>query len=179
MAEAAKQDWHDFRPVILIDQREKLPYTFQGYVTDKKQGEKPIRVTTRTCHLKTGDYTLEGFEDRVAIEKKSLEDWYHTLGQGRDRFEREFERLAKFQFAAVVIEATLTQIATEPPNFSQLNPKTSYRSLLAWMVRYPIRFIPCDCRPLAEVTTFRLLEKWLQEYGTEGDAIYAHTRHRT
>jgi hypothetical protein len=39
-----------------------------------------------------------------------------------------------------------------------------FRSILAWTVRFPtIHWIPAGPRRLAEVTTFRLLERFLKE----------------
>lgn len=48
---------------IVIDTREQTPYGFAKYDAE------PIRAA-----LPTGDYSLPGFEDRVAIERKSLDD---------------------------------------------------------------------------------------------------------
>lgn len=148
---------------VVVDTREQLPFSFAGMHCDGIDGGCPLTVPTVRGTLASGDYSLKGFEARVAIERKSLADWYGTLGKGRARFERELERLTQYEFAAVLIEASLTDIATNPPARSELSPKTVYRSMIAWTVRYPIRFIPCDCRRLAEVTTFRLLERFLKE----------------
>jgi DNA excision repair protein ERCC-4 len=89
---------------------------------------------------------------------------YGTLGQGRDRFERELARLAAMAWAACVIEATWPELCAEPPPHTQLPPKIVFRSILAWSVRYPrVHWFPAGPRRLAEVTTFRLLERWLKE----------------
>lgn len=148
------------------DTREQSPYAFQGIGWDASDGGGPgktLTIETVRGTLRSGDYSLVGYESRVAVERKSLADWYGTLGKGRDRFERELERLRSYDFAAVVIEASLTEMATAPPEFTQLNPKTVYRTFVAWQVRYPVKFIPCDGRRLAEITTFRLLERFLRE----------------
>ena len=46
---------------ILIDSREQLPFTFQAY-----------DVTPEVVGLPVGDYSLPGFQDRAAVERKSL-----------------------------------------------------------------------------------------------------------
>ena len=173
MAEATQQEeWHDFAHLVLIDQREKLPYTFEGLRADKRDGGGPLRVRTQTCYLVTGDYTIAGHEAGVAVEKKTLQDLYGTIGQGRDRFERELQRLNTLEFAAVVIEATWPEVCAEPPPHTRLPPKTVFRSILAWSVRYPrVHWFPCGERRLAEVTTFRLLERYVREKLAAG----AHT----
>jgi ERCC4-type nuclease len=45
---------------ILIDTREQIPFNFSRY-----------GVQTETDALPVGDYSIPGFEDRVAIERKS------------------------------------------------------------------------------------------------------------
>jgi len=154
-----------FAVPVVCDTREGLPYTFEGMLCDAADGGGPLVVPTVRGTLASGDYSLEGYETRAAVERKSLTDLYSTLGQGRDRFERELARLAAYDFAAVVVEATLAEIATRPPPHTEMAPKAVYRSILAWMVRYggKVQFIPAGPRRLAEVTTFRLLERFLKE----------------
>lgn len=151
---------------VKADTREQSPYTFEGIGWDKADGGgsgKSLTIETVRGTLTSGDYSLLGYEKRVAIERKSLADWYGTLGKDRDRFERELERLRSYEFAAVVIEASLTEMATKPPPHSELNPKVVYRTFVSWSVRYPVKFVPCDGRRMAEITTFRLLERFLKE----------------
>lgn len=149
---------------VVIDTRENLPYSFTGLSCDAADGGGPLTVPTVVGTLSSGDYSLLGYETRVACERKSLSDLYGTLGQGRDRFERELTRLAEMEFAAVVIEATWPEVCAEPPSHTKLPPKIVFRSILAWAVRYPrVIWLPAGPRRLAEVTTFRLLERWLKE----------------
>jgi ERCC4-type nuclease len=149
-----------FPRAILIDQREKGPYSFTGIHADADQGRRPIRVLTRTVKLATGDYSLVGLENEIAVERKSLEDCFSTLGQGRDRFIKELERLSGLKVAAVVVEAEWSTILNSPPEGSQLNPKTIIRSVLTWNVQFPTihwHFLPG--RRVAELVTFRVLER--------------------
>ncbi len=153
-----------FAVPVVIDTREQLNWEFEGMTCDQIDGGGPLTVPTVRGTLTSGDYSLLGYESRVAVERKSLADLYSTLGQGRERFERELERLAAMEFAAVVIEATWQEVCAEPPPHTQLPPKTVFRSILAWSVRYPrVHWFPCGPRRLTEVTTFRLLERWLKE----------------
>lgn len=149
---------------VVIDTREQLPFDFAGMTCDQADGGGPLTIPTCVNTLTSGDYSILGYETRVAVERKSLADLYSTLGQGRDRFERELERLAGYDFAAVVIEATWPEVCSDPPPHTQLPPKTVFRSVLAWSVRYPrVHWFPCGVRRLAEVTTFRLLERFVRE----------------
>ncbi len=154
---------------VVVDNREQRPFDFLGLRCDQADGGGPLTIPTVRGTLASGDYSLQGFETRVAVERKSLADLYSTLGQGRDRFERELERLAAMEFAAVVIEATWPELCADPPPHTELPPKIVFRSILAWSVRYPrIHWFPAGPRRLAEVTTFRLLERFLKEHLHEG-----------
>lgn len=153
-----------FAGTILIDSREQQPYAFVGLRADQRQGGGPLVIETRTAYLETGDYSLEGYTDRVAVERKSLNDLFGTIGQARDRFERELARLNEMDVALVVFEADWLTVFQEPPKFSKLEPKIVFRSVLAWVQRYPrVHWFPAPDRAFAEATTFRFLERFHRE----------------
>ena len=88
--------------IIVVDSREQLPYRWPDNLTVVKG-------------LSAGDYSVLGMENRVAVERKSLIDAYGTFGSNRERFEAELERLSKFDYAAVVIEASMFDALKNPP----------------------------------------------------------------
>lgn len=145
---------------IIVDTREQAGYKFTGFRADSRRGYAPLVVPIEMAALKSGDYSLKGFEGRVAVERKSKADAYSTFSQGRERFENELERLATMDFAAVVIEATLQSCLNDPPPHTKFTKKSFYRSYIAWMVRYRLPFIFCPTRTEAERTTLRILERW-------------------
>lgn len=147
------------RMIIIVDTREQLPYDF-ACITP------PPAVEVAT--LDAGDYSLKGFEGQVAIERKTLNDAYSTFGQGRRRFQVELERLAGYQFAAVVIEADWHTIVRRPPSRSRLNPKTVVASIAAWSQRYGVHFWTCPNREFAERWTYRLLERFWKDLMAPG-----------
>lgn len=52
----------------------------------------------------------------------------------------------------------------QPVEYTRWNPKSIFRSILAWQVRYGVHFHLCDSRRYAETITLRLLERfWLDE----------------
>jgi len=61
---------------VAFDTREQLPFSFQQIHMDRKRAF----VMTQKRTLQTGDYSIVGYEDRLCVERKSLEDLYHTLG---------------------------------------------------------------------------------------------------
>jgi hypothetical protein len=151
--------------VVVIDSTEQMPYSFATLRSDAKDGGLPLRVQTETHGLSSGDYSLKGFEGEIAVERKGgptgVEDLYATLGQRRAQFERELARLACYAYSAVVVEADWNRIINHPPVHSRLNPKTVYRSVVAWQQRYPgTHWWLCPGRQFAEVTTYRILERY-------------------
>lgn len=143
---------------VAVDDREKLPYSFTTLHANARQGGGLLLIPTARKRLALGDYSIEGHEDAVAIERKSLDDLDQSLPR-RVHFVGRLERMNERKFAAVVIEATWLQIASEPPSCSRMNPLSVVRSLFAWTVRFPrVHWIPAGSRAAGEAITYRLLE---------------------
>jgi len=138
--------------VVAIDTREQRPYRFA--VCERKT-------------LPSGDYSIIGLEDRIAIERKTKEDAYSSLGQGRARFERELQRLARFDYAAIVIEASLPEFL-QVPAFSRMNPKAAAASIVAWSVRYRVCVFFAGDRRHGNAITRQLLEKYWRYFRNGG-----------
>ena len=149
---------------IVIDTREQRPFAFASIRADARQGRRPVQVETIRRALAAGDYSIDGHESTIAVERKSVADLFGTLGKGRERFVRELDRLATYAVAAVVVEGEWSDVLLAPPDRSQLNPKTIYRSVIAWQQRYPrIHWWMVPGRAVAETTTFRILERFVKD----------------
>lgn len=157
---------------IIIDKDEKLPYAFTGLNADAVQLYRPLIVTTARRRIALGgtrlsiDYSLEGFESVVGVERKSHEDFCNTLvGHHRRRFERKLSIInATFSAFTIVVEAEWSTILFNPPDFSNASPKNLFRTVIAWQARYPrIHWLMLPNRRLAEQATFRILEKFWKE----------------
>ncbi len=136
--------------VVVIDTREQKPYRF---------------ARSEVKALASGDYSIVGLEDRVAVERKTKHDAYSSLGQGRARFERELQRLARFDYAAIVIETSLPDFLRAPA-FSRMNPRAAARSLIAWSVKYRVCVFFAGDRRHGNALTRELLEKfWRYQSG--------------
>ncbi|MBI2068965.1 MAG: hypothetical protein HYT79_00040 [Elusimicrobia bacterium] len=131
---------------IVVDSREKLPYEYPGAVCKA---------------LACGDYSILGYENHVAIERKTHEDAYSSLGSGRERFERELKRLASLDYAAIVVESTLDGFL-KAPAFTRMNPKAAVNSIIAWSVKYKVCVFFAGSRDMGRALTYRLLEKFLK-----------------
>lgn len=155
---------------VIIDTREQSPYQFRTFKADAKHKTqsgitRPLYIPVEIATLKTADYSVKGFETEIAIERKSLTDLFGTLGSGRERFERELERLSEFKVAHVVIEADWKTILESPPERTKLSPKSVFRSINAWEQEFPtIHWQFMWIRAIAEHKTFRILERfWNQK----------------
>lgn len=155
---------------ILIDSREQRPYTFDDMRANADQGHAIIKVPTRREALPIGDYMLGGLPHFV-VERKSAADLYSSISQGRANFEDRLRRMvSRFTWSAIVVEAELSDLLTNPPPHTQYSPKSLGRTLQAWSIRYSTVhwwFLPG--REAAERWTFRLLERFWADY--QGDKI--------
>jgi len=151
---------------IAVDTREQRPWTFQGLRADARQSHKPLNVQWEWVALAAGDYSIVGMETEVAIERKSLADLFGSVGSGHERFRREHERLAAYQFAAVVVEAGWSDVLFRPPGYSKVKPKVIFRTAMQWSVRYGVQWHLVggrdanESRVLAEHAAYRLLSEY-------------------
>lgn len=157
---------------IIIDTREQAPFQFQNFIADSihrvQISSSPdvysipsLYIPTEVSGLKTGDYSIPGFESEIAVERKSLTDLYGTIGSGRNRFVRELERLSAMKVAAVVIESNMDYAMKYPPANSRLPPKAVFRSINAWEQEFPtIHWHWMSDKSFAEHKTFRILERF-------------------
>jgi hypothetical protein len=158
---------------ILIDEQEKLPWTFVGLTADADNESRPLIVPTirKSLGPTHGDYSLAGHEGLVAIDRKSIDDCISTVlgwGERREQFMRTLEYLAGLRASAIVIEGTFETVlasayATNNKTAAE-NRKILHRQILAWMQDFNTPWIFCDDRRFAEKTTFQILRRHHQKY---------------
>lgn len=130
---------------IIEDTREQTPLDFSQF---------PF-VTVERGTLRSGDYSIKGYESQFAVERKSLADLVGTITHGHERFERELERLCSFQYAAVVVEASEVDLRTGKYR-SMLLPRAAVGMITAFEVRYRIPFHFCGTRRMAAQRIYEL-----------------------
>jgi ERCC4-type nuclease len=91
------------KPVVLVDTREQQPLALRANHPNWFGAE-------RRATLKTGDYTIEGMESLLALERKNLADLVACIVTYRVRFLASCARLAKFRWKAILIEASYEDI---------------------------------------------------------------------
>jgi DNA excision repair protein ERCC-4 len=103
--------------IAIIDSREQTPLDLEP-------------LTTITCTLTTGDYSVRGLEHVVAIERKSLQDLVACVGVERERFDREVQRLLAYPVRILVIESSWEAIESHEPINPQWRGKVSKEAVL-------------------------------------------------
>ncbi|MHB9038634.1 MAG: ERCC4 domain-containing protein [Armatimonadota bacterium] len=133
---------------VIVDTREQQGYSFpcERFVTVRQA-------------LPAGDYSLAGLERDVAIERKTLEDFVHTVIRDRDRFRRELLKLAEYDRACVVVEAGLDDIVARAYR-SGAHPASVVGAALSIIVDYGIPVFFCSNRQCA----CRFVEEFLLRY---------------
>lgn len=181
-----EDDWEVCPFTVVIDSNEQLAYDFQHILCNSDRGRRPMVVPTVRKKLRSGDYSIVGYEHRISVERKSMADLFGSLTGGRDRLEAEFERLYEFDFAALVCEAGWEEITKRPPEHSDTHPKTIHRTVLSWQQKYQkVHWWFVPGRHAAENTTYRILETYYKLQQTLSKTMQkgtadglAHTRKR-
>ena len=158
---------HIPKPVVLVDTREREPFPL--YANHPNWIGEERRVA-----LKTGDYTVEGMESLLCLERKSLADLVACTVTNRRRFLVACGRLARFQWKAIVVEATLEDIkgGFEPFDIpSEVHPNAVVGILDAIEAKFGIPVIYASVnRDLATERAASWLSKhftywWLEQHG--------------
>jgi len=131
----SKEKWDD--SLIVSDTREQEPFWPEAK-----------RVT-----LTTGDYSVLGFESRIAVERKSVQDLLGSLGgRGgirRRRFESAFERLSHFERGAVCIEGGTAEIR-KAKTWGRITGSHGIGAMISWSARYRVPVYFCSDRTAAK-----------------------------
>ena len=154
-----KRDGHSItrqipKPIVLVDTRERYPFDFTGFpnwIADEKRQA-----------LKVGDYSVEGMETSLVLERKTLTDLITTVIQQRTRFFKACEKMTKYRWRAVLIEASYEDIKS--PYGEEYNtlahPNAVSGTLDALEARFGIPVIYTSrYRPLAEEKAASWLSK--------------------
>lgn len=170
---------------ILIDVQEKQPFTFTGITGDAVDKFRPLIVPTMLASLGPthGDYTIQGYEGQVHIERKGIGDAIGTFlshGERRERWLATLEFLAGIDTAAVVIEGTFAGCMREIQARGKRDVgdlrKTFHRQVLAWQQDYRVPFVFCDSPRLAQLTAFAIMQRHFRHANGVGGKRAKHKR---
>ena len=156
--------------VVLKDTREQKGWLFDS--GDYCNGMKAVA-------LKTGDYTLEGFEEVVCIErKKSVEEIANNVGKEKKRFDAEMERINEYTSKYIICEFSMDDIINYPrcifseymwhtkPEFCEreiakrkITGKYILRALMEYQTWYGIHILFCDNAKNAKKVTESIFKR--------------------
>lgn len=161
------------RPFTIIkDTREKQGYTFQP---SKTQYHVCKGMVSRK--LDTGDYSLEGLEDKICIERKaSVVELANNVGVSRRRFMAEIERMKTFPHKFLVLEFSLEQLMDFPEGSDipddeiknlRISNKYMLRFLMELQINHNVHVIFCGSKKNAKWTVLSILKRINEKYSTE------------
>jgi ERCC4-type nuclease len=136
------------RVVVVVDTREQEPYSFD-----------PERIEVVRHALPAGDYSLQGMEHLVAVERKSLDDFVQTVIRSRERFKKELLALQTCASACVVVEASFQDVISGRYS-SGAHPNSVIGSALSIIVDYNIPVFFCSNRQAARLFVEEYLVKF-------------------
>jgi len=139
---------------IIIDTREQQPGSFEHY-------------TTASRKLDTGDYSIEGLEDVVCIErKKSVSEVANNLTESR--FVDVVDRMSRFKYAFLLLEFDLAQVLSYPIGSNlprrlwdkiKISPAFIVKHILELQLNHNIKVLFCGSSSDAEQMAEYILKK--------------------
>lgn len=149
---------NDAQIIIIEDSREQTPLSF-----DEFRGIEVIRQG-----LKTGDYSLQGYESQLCFERKSVADLVGTLIGGHERFLREMERMKDFEVKYILVEHTAGTVYRYCSKLGwEYKFDTIMQSLLAYAYHYHVRVRFCKDREDMAQYIVKKSKEFLKERRTE------------
>lgn len=139
--------------VLLVDTREQQPL-----FTHPQEGLKVEHVA-----LPVGDYSVKGYETRVAVERKKLSDFYLYIGKERRRTAEKIKALSEMDWAALVIEAT-EQDLMRRYEYGKMTPEHARGFLTSLRVKWGIHVYVSRVRPMLERYILDHLTRWWEVY---------------
>jgi ERCC4-type nuclease len=146
---------------IVIDTREQAEYSFDCDIVRRK--------------LDAGDYSVAGFEHRVAVERKSLSDFVHTVIHDATRFAAELQKLAGMDAAGVVVEANLDDVlrGRHEDVLRSVAPQAVLGAALHIALHWGVPVYWCGSRQAACAFTDAYLRMFVRTLVAQGGALDA------
>jgi ERCC4-type nuclease len=147
---------------IIVDTREKKPYTFDGFTKARIVAHK----------LPFGDYSVRGFERDIIVERKTLEDYIGSITNNRQRFIRELMGISKkYAHSAIVVEGNWSDILGIPDstghsyleNHPGINPTSLISTTLTIQCNLGIPVFFAGDRIGAQIWTLQFLARSWKE----------------
>jgi ERCC4-type nuclease len=139
---------------IIVDTREQQPWSFDNY-------------TTANQKLDTGDYSIKGMENLLAIErKKSVSEFANNITESR--FKDVVSRLSQLKYSFLLFEFELEDVLIYPVGSNvpkkmwdkiKISPSFIIKHLLELQMYHNIKIIFCGDSDNAEKMATHILKK--------------------
>lgn len=139
------------RHCIIVDTREQRPWFVDPLPPPPWGGIKKHA-------LRAGDYSIEGFEDILTIERKSKADFIGTFTWGFKRFKKELVKLKSYKHACIIIEADIRDTFSTPFGVDLSDRLRRQASTVRRAYGVPVAF--AGSRAAAVRLALKLLENW-------------------
>lgn len=160
------------RPFTIIkDTREQKGYTFEASRTKYHVCKGMV-----SRKLDTGDYSIEGLEDKICIERKaSVVELANNVGFGNRRFMAEIERMKEFPHKFLVLEFSLQQLMDFPEGSDipeseikklKISNKYMLRFLMELQINHDVHVIFCGSKRDAKWTVLSILKRINEKYSS-------------
>ena len=150
---------------VIKDTREQDGYYFSKYNTCAGMIESK---------LDTGDYAIQGMEDKVCIERKGcIEELAINLGQKKHAFLNEIERMKEFPHKFLILEFTLSDLVDFPENTRipeknkasiKITGKYMLKCLMEFQLYNDIHVIFCENKHNAFLTVSSIFKRVNEMY---------------
>lgn len=145
-------DYNKFK--VIIDTREQQPWIFE-------------RTTAENKKLDTGDYSVEGYENILCIErKKSVSEIANNITESR--FKDVIERMNNYKYSFLILEFNLNDIYRYPVgsnvpkhmwNKIKISSGFIIKNLLELQLKNNIKVLFCDNATNASRIALSLMKK--------------------
>lgn len=145
---------------VIIDTREQVPWTLKHY-------------TTATRKLSTGDYSVEGLEDILCIERKhSISEFVNNMSE--KRFIDVLERMSKYQYSYIIMEFDFQQILDFPVGsdipqklWEKLRISSAYiiKYITDIQMKYGVHVLFCGSATGAEKMALSIMRRVVEKHG--------------
>lgn len=143
---------------IIVDTREQKPWTFEHHAK-------------ANIKLDTGDYSIQGLENVLAIERKrNVAEFANNITE--KRFVDVVERLSKTPYAFILFEFNMDQIMSYPIGSDipkrlwdkiRISPSFLIKHILDLQIHHNIKIIFCDNSDNAEKIALSIMRKVYKE----------------
>lgn len=142
------------------------PDVFSMVVDTREQilGPIPLEIPIVVAKLAYGDLSVVGYEDRIAIDRKQIGDLISCITWEKERFTRLLENLARLDFAAIVVEATIADVRARKYRNDVL-PQVVLGAAAKITTKYKVPVFFCGTIDLSTDFAVRLLRSWWRERG--------------